>query len=373
MLIDRLRTGTSTRKLIRQRLATLPLGNAVVLPALNLVLALISPTRRRSLLKKVMPERRMTDPTQHYRNEAARIIRVCKRSTPCTVIVPFDYSVSAPGYGEVFYSAMLAKYFSIHNKHVHFVFVTGNVRTDFQEFFAERELLEKLESFLEIPRVLLHEDYCQVQTMTWTEFTCFLKQYQNTGRPFIPFEDKVLARNPIYNQAFNTINHLMASTSAELRSQFLLTADTILAKVHVNLPHVPYVTWHARYTVQYRQQSNLTEEEFVQIHSRLRALYPQHALMVISDTSGCSHFKKLAQKHGLSCLFSKDYSDSFMGDAALILASSYYFQLRGGGMGVVPIFSALPYEYVGPLANELAWADARLTSWSTDRQIFTKE
>ena len=80
--------------------------------------------------------------------------------------------------------------------------------------------------------------------------------------------------------------------------------------------------------------------------------------------------EKVAKRYGMDCLFSKDYSHTFLGDAALVLHSSYYYQLRGGGMGVIPIFSEVPYEIVSALGNEVEWRKGALASWATPEQVF---
>ena len=73
----------------------------------------------------------------------------------------------------------------------------------------------------------------------------------------------------------------------------------------------------------------MQDEQFLKIHQRLRDLYPALDIMVVSDDVGCAHFKTVAQHHGIACLFSKDYSATFMGDGALILGGRYHYALRG--------------------------------------------
>jgi len=372
-LADRLRTGEPARERFKQQLAKLPMGNTVVIPTLAFALALISPTRRRTLLDNVMRKLRISDPKQRrYKIETAKIRKVCKRTTPDPVIVPYDLSVSAPGFGEIYYSTMLARYFSLHNKCVHFVFITDSFRTDFQSLHSKKEIADWVEQLTEIPRILLDKNCDQVSMMNWREFVVFREQHSQATAPYMPFEDEVLARNPFYHHSFNLTNHLMATATSELLGQFLVTADELLERVDITLPAAPYVTWHARHTRKWNPDRDLTENEFVAIHARLKTQYPQHSIMIVSDATGCAHFKELANKHDVKCLFSKDYSGSFMGDAALVLASSYFFLLRGGGMNAVSLFSNLPYEIIAAPANESVWSVGKFTSWATDKQHFKR-
>ena len=106
------------------------------------------------------------------------------------------------------------------------------------------------------------------------------------------------------------------------------------------------------------------------MHAWLKKKYPCHLIMIVSDESGCDYFSKLTQRYNLNNIFSKQYSQSFLGDAALILKSDFIFQVRGGGIGVIPMFSAMPYEIVAPLANEIMWSKSKVLSFQNDSQLF---
>jgi hypothetical protein len=51
----------------------------------------------------------------------------------------------------------------------------------------------------------------------------------------------------------------------------------------------------------------------------------------------------------LNFIFSEYYSLNDLGDDDLILENSFYFQLMGGGVGVISMFSTLPY------AKQVLW------------------
>jgi hypothetical protein len=67
-------------------------------------------------------------------------------------------------------------------------------------------------------------------------------------------------------------------------------------------------------------------------------------------------------------LFSKDFTTDFLGDAALVMRSDFFFWFRAGGMCIIPVISKMPYECLGPLMNERMWDRKRLTSWQEDSQ-----
>ena len=52
--------------------------------------------------------------------------------------------------------------------------------------------------------------------------------------------------------------------------------------------------------------------------------------MIISDKVGCDYFREISKRSDMDCYFSKDFSETILGDGALILGSDYYFALRWG-------------------------------------------
>ena len=114
----------------------------------------------------------------------------------------------------------------------------------------------------------------------------------------------------------------------------------------------------------------MPENEFISMYSQIRIKYPHHLVMIISDQVGCNHFRKLSDKHNLYTLFSKDFSQSFLGDAALILNSDCFFQLRGGGIAIIPMFSVMPYEITCPLGNEVMWSKSKVLSFQRESQLY---
>ena len=120
------------------------------------------------------------------------------------------------------------------------------------------------------------------------------------------------------------------------------------------------------------EERNTNDQEFPIIIDKLKSLFPHHAIMVVSDSMGCSYFKAVAQKAGINLLYSKDYSPTFLGDGALLLGGEYHFELRGGGIGVFALFSNLPYEFIIPLVHEIEWREGKVTSWATEEQNIRK-
>jgi hypothetical protein len=352
------------KKKIKTALESLPfgLGLNVVVPLAKWLLAIfvyrnmISNFRRRLIIKSA----------------AFKIRKACKNPDIKDFVVCFDLSVSALGFGEVFYSVMLARYAVLHQKKIRFVFIDGKLRHDFAEIYSNIALFNKhFEAMRLIPTTLLDEEHSLVQCMPWNDFqksidTDFVEQ----GSMFIAMSDFVRRREPTYNNIFNILNSLLSYESIYFRDKFLLNYDELSKLTGISRPECEYITMGVRYSLLWSESRNLDVETFKVICSYLFKKYPAHKLMVVSDDIGCNYFRELSHNMDLDLLFSKDYSLTYLGDGALILGSAFYFQFMGGGIGVIPMFSNVSYEITCPLANELMWSTRRLMSWQGQSQFF---
>ena len=152
--------------------------------------------------------------------------------------------------------------------------------------------------------------------------------------------------------------------------RFLFSYEQISSKVVISEVGKKYVTLACRYSKKWGFERNLSDKEFLSMCERLRQTYPHYPTMIVSDQIGCDYFYQLAQKNNIDILFSKKYSQSFLGDCALILGSEFYLQVRGGGTGVFPMFSAVPYEIVTPLVHEVMWSKSKVLSFQNATQLF---
>ena len=60
----------------------------------------------------------------------------------------------------------------------------------------------------------------------------------------------------------------------------------------------------------------------------------------------------------------QSFSETILGDGALILGSDYYFALRGGVFLSFLSFLRIPYEQIVAPTNQTLWKHEKLTSWS---------
>jgi hypothetical protein len=349
------------KTLIRRAIGGLPFGERHVVPALKFLREKVSYRYINYHLEKRRAEK----------NGAVVIERMCREGEFDEALIVFDMQPSPPNFGVLFYMAMLARFFWIQQKRVQFVFIDSEFRDDWSPLsLAERSSL--VSDFAEIPRVLLGDggDEIQIQSMSWDGFSSFLRGIEKEDAIFVPFKDRIRKRESVYDLCFNVINRLFSVSVAGLTGKFLLSFKEIASAVEIKIPVQPYITWHVRHSDKWRFESDCTEEEFITTYAELRALYRDRKIMLISDQKGCDFFRCLASRYHLDLLFSKDFSNTFMGDCALILGSQFFFALRGGGIGVCPLYSTVPYGMILKLGNETEWSTARLTPWATNRQIF---
>lgn len=304
------------------------------------------------------------------KREANRILRVLQNGKMEKVLIVYDELASPPTYGDFLYVVMLARYFICQDITVNLVIVDGDYREDWSELDESRKLHRNAD-YIKLANLLLNPQLAMIEQLSWRQLNGRIKSAVEKGVD-IPFRSSVLARAAVYKYAFNILNYLCAEFSQSQLDQFLLSIEDLEGSVVFNSPKQPYISWHCRRS---QKETSLTRntknDEFLQIFSRLKALYPSYDIMVVSDVVGCDYFRELARKYKMECHFSKDYSDTFMGDGALILRSKYHFTLRGGGIDVFSIFSQNPYEVFATCVNERTWNREHANVWSSRSQIFT--
>jgi hypothetical protein len=350
------------KKRIRNCLEALPygLGPRFFIPTARLALSL-TPTRFKGRLDR-------KNKLREEMIEAKRIIRSIASDEIRRAMIVFDNLVSPPTYGDYIYVVMLARYFIKRNIPVNFVIVDGEYRSDWSPL-NESEKQRFVSDLVAIAEVLLDSSTTRIEVVRSQELESRLGN-STYARCFIPLGERVNGRVNIYSLCFNILNHLMSEADKDLRDRFLLSFHEIASKVKFESPALPYVTWHCRYSEKWGENRNTDDEKFLQICDKLKSLYPKHAIMVVSDEIGCNHFRALAYSHGLGCIFSKDYSRTFIGDGALVLGSDFYYQFWGGGVCVFPFFGKVPYEMHVPMGHEIEWEKGKASPWATEKQMF---
>ena len=302
------------------------------------------------------------------RREVRRILALLQTDDIENILIVYDTLASPPTYGDFFYTVMFARYFTSRDISVNFVIVEGSSRWDWS-VLDDSEKNNVMHDYVEIASVLLDPYLATIEVLTSQQLLAKMSDNLANG-VYVPFQKNVANRSSVYSFVMDTLNGLCSKSSQSHVDRFLLSFEELRQKVSFRKPHEPYITWGCRYSTKWGFDRNTSEERFVQIHSRLKLLYPDHSIMVVSDSVGCQHFRELAVKYGLNCLFSKDYSSTLMGDGGLILGSTYFFMHVCGGIVVFPWFSQVSYEMLISLVHEKPWTTDKLYSWSSKKQIW---
>ena len=280
-------------------------------------------------------------------------------------ILVYDNLASPPTYGDFLCVILLAKFLILTGYKIKFYIIDSELREDWNDL-NQKEIDLFLEQQLLLAKGLLNFNSITIRRLKWQDLNNELIDSSKN----ILFKENIVNRHSIYNGCFNLLNKLLSDKSKIFLDKFLFNYNDFLKFNKIKKVMNPYVTIGCRYSEKWGKERNLTEEEFIQIYLALSKIFPNHKLLVVSDDIGCQYFSNIAIDNGFDILFSKEYSNSFLGDGTLILGSDFYYQLRGGGIGLFAIFSIIPYHITAPLIHESMWLDKKLTSFQNENQTY---
>lgn len=281
-------------------------------------------------------------------------------------VVTWDQFVSPPTIGDLVEVMMLARWIASQGRRTLFVVVTGEYRQDWP--LSDHQIFESTQ--IEIAKRLALRHQIDVLQMTWDEFESRILIDPDA---YIVFRNRVEVRKEIYTRSLSLLNRLVAKDKEKRRDQWLLDSSELSTSV-LNSSKIfiggDYVAWGVRNRA-VSPERNIGESEFRLLYLALLNRSRGSPIVIVSDHESCEFFKKVAHKFGFVCLFSADYSESFLDDAAIALGGKIFFQVRGGGMGEVALYSKLPFEMSYTLSPpRKTIRKSQITAWQTSQQIF---
>ena len=264
--------------------------------------------------------------------------QILKEIKKKNVLIVFDCSISPPSFGDFFYVVMFARFFQILGKNVNFVIISGQYRSNWPRFKSKKEILNHIKFMKKIIKLYLNSNKLNVKEVDWNQFS---KKYISNKNDFlIPFKNRVLARNRIY---FHTHNFLYFSYkyNKEIFSRLLLSKKNY-SKIKIKKINEPYICFHSSRPEKKSSSKDIHYKEFVLIIKKLKEIYKNYKIVVVSEKSGCRNFKKISKKNKLDCMFSKDICSDLISDLKLIMYSKAYYQYKGGGIGNPILYSDHP-------------------------------
>jgi hypothetical protein len=307
----------------------------------------------------------LTRKSKVVKDYVADFIRLKDDRKPDLINIYYDNSTSPETYGDYFYVLMLARFLSLKGQKIAFNIL--NIK------HAERW------------------NYLTIQQQTK-----FVLDQVMLAEYLLPKEVKVVlidsgANAEIDGRDLHTINlghELLPDGSAffEAAPYFL---HCLIRKYHWKLPEkfllrrepregsTPYVAWHIRKGL-YDQRRDSSAELVQQDFAQLSNLFPGHVIKIFSDKTGLEHtFLALTGspevrafwKNGTHVL--PQEATCFIEAIPEVINAAFYFQRKGGGLGVVPIFSLNPYLQLCPdVTNFYGKQGNALVPWAKNNQIF---
>jgi len=298
------------------------------------------------------------------------ILLVIFQSRKKTIVVAYDYYCSPLTYGDLFYVIMLIRVLnSGFQKKIKLVFILDKIRKDWQNILkTEKNIQVRHDNLVEMSCGILR-GFVKIETINYFNFQ---QKYLIKKKSYSIFcRSNVCERKPFYNAICNSLSIIYSLLHPSVKKLYFLSAEDLNISTQ-DIPNYEYISWGLRFNPTYRIEANLNDDEFIKIHNYLRNKFPLFKIMVVSDENGCAHFKSVAKKHNLECLFSNDKSHSFLNDAFIVLNSSHYFQLYGTGLSVIPLFSKIPYTKIFPTTNNNINFLTGFASWSLPSQKYIK-
>lgn len=308
--------------------------------------------------------------TMRYCGSEARSLERALARGVAQFNVVFD-SRTVLSYGALLNMIVIARYLAIRGGTVRFAVVDSQYHNEPQEL-GEVQIRDRMDELEAVTRALLASTSFAISRVPDGGLDGWLDEVPGA---VTVFDDFTRNRRPYYRDCFNVLNVLMAKLSSHDQDRVLFSPeefDRLVPEPFYKEQDGPYVAWQCRYSgrgVDFGRQTMV--EEFQRCYDRIRELYPEHGILVVSDKAGCDHYSELAGALGIDeLLFTKNYSSDFLGDAALLMKSDFVFFFRGGGIGLFAIHSRIPFEYYSPIMNDMMWNEGKFSSWETDRQAF---
>lgn len=191
-----------------------------------------------------------------------------------------------------------------------------------------------------------------------------VKELKSIEKSYIVFRKEIFAGKKMHNFLFDLINLFFLN---ERNDSFLIKNRNYFDFKRI-IKQEGYITLNVRHNTFYGLKRNITKDDYVIIIQSLIKKYHK-PIVIISDQAGTNFCKEIDIKENSKVYFSKDYFERFIDDAEIILQSDMYFQYLGGGIGVIPMFSSIPYRICDTSGNEFKFNKNALCSWASEKQL----
>ena len=290
---------------------------------------------------------------RHIKKMVKSFIQELKISKASRIRIIYNFADSPHTFGDFMVVVMLCRFLALSGFQVVLTIVDSGRRADWREL-SEVAQNKRIVELLNLAKYLLPQE-------AEVELT---NQYRSDPL------DISLDSKYFYSSAPYFLDLLVTKYKWPVPDSFLLglgTSDT----------SVPYIAWHVR-KASYDSRRNLTPSSILDDFEILKKKFPGHAIMLISDSAGLedaflaltgSRETRARKVRGVQLL--PQSVPGFQNAIPAILAASFYFQRGGGGIGIAPMFSSVPYLNLCPDKSYFhVRSRNRVAPWSTANQLF---
>jgi len=268
----------------------------------------------------------------------------------------YNNSCSPPTYGNFVEVVMLARYLSLIGFTVDFVVIYGEkgtldwehrgLNTHQEDDFVQEQVALANYLLPEAVSVHLMED-SEGQT-----------GFALPEASFTLFKAKVESEVNITAQCVYLLHELVQASGSSPPSGFLLDRSQFSVPANAYSRSRPYVVWHVRRGI-WDQERNPGAMILCEDFAELRRSFPNHTIMVLSTDSGIEFTKEVLARHGCTLnwetggpILEGQPDSGFIAAIPWLLGADFYYQRLGGGIGIIALFSDIPYLM---LLNDIAY------------------
>ena len=294
------------------------------------------------------------------------IIKVKHHKTK-TINIVYDCAVSPPTYGDFIYILMVSRYFMKKKYNTNLIIINGEYRKE-TWLRVKKKLYEK--KVLELKQLAINfKSQDKIELKNWKTFNLDYENKKNDEEFF--FKERVFNRKRIYSHSFNFLNLQLKREKKSFQKKFLIGRNSFDSFLKYKLPK-QYIAIHFRHSKKGRMNEfsknistsrNISYNLFKLSIEKLSKKFPNLKLIIISERSAIKEFKKFKIKNK-NLVYADIFSKNILGDAAIVLNSKLYFQVKGGGIYTFALFSNVNSIYIhNTPTNELTLNKFRYSSW----------
>ena len=303
------------------------------------------------------------------RKWAHRFNSEIKSEPASTVVVRYDHSNSPPTYGDFFIILMIARFVSKSGFNVKFEI------SDLERVGSVWAAMSiEMQDLFVLDQIRLAQEYldenCQIKINGKFSDKSIISRKESES-----LDSKVVEvfSSGFYKWAPYFLHLLIKKHNWEIPSDFLL-------KAKMEKPSFRYVTWNIRRSI-WASHRDTDSRTLIRDYLELRKIFEDYSIVILSNRNGLEFaFKELAiHEPNFALLLAQGKilaqpDAGFQGAIDWILCSDFYFQRSGGGMGVIAIFSTVPYVMFSIERTSFYghYRNRKIAPWSSRNQIFRR-